>query len=28
LLPRFLSQKNDDFVDLSKVLDKIHRTSH
>jgi len=28
LLPRFLSQKNDDFVDLSKVLDKISRTAH
>jgi hypothetical protein len=28
LLPRFLSQKKDDFVDLSKVLDKMHRTSH
>jgi hypothetical protein len=28
LLPRFLSQKNDDFVDLSRVLDKMHRTIH
>ena len=28
LLPRFLSQKSDDFKDLSKVLDKICRTSH
>ena len=28
LLPRFLSQKEDDFVDLSKVLDKMHRTIH
>jgi hypothetical protein len=28
LLPRFLSQKKDDFGDLSKVLDKMHRTSH
>ncbi len=28
LLPRFLSQKNDDFVDLGKVLDKMFRTSH
>ncbi|MGD1010122.1 MAG: hypothetical protein ABR951_08240 [Candidatus Aminicenantales bacterium] len=28
LLPRFLSQKNDDFLDLSKVLDKMYRTSH
>jgi hypothetical protein len=28
LLPRFLSQKNDDFADLSKVLDKIYRTIH
>ncbi len=28
LLPRFLSQKKDDFVDLSKVLDKMHRTIH
>ncbi len=28
LLPRFLSQKNDDFVDLGKVLNKIYRTIH
>jgi len=28
LLPRFLSQKNDNFIDLSKVLDKMYRTSH
>ncbi len=28
LLPRFLSQKDDDFADLSKVLDKMYRTSH
>lgn len=28
LLPRFLSQKNDDFVNLSKVLNKIYRTIH
>jgi len=28
LLPRFLSQKKDDFLDLSKVLNKMHRTSH
>jgi hypothetical protein len=28
LLPRFLSQKDDDFLDLSKVLDKMVRTSH
>ena len=28
LLPRFLSQKIDDFVDLGKVLDKMYRTSH
>ena len=28
LLPRFLSQKKDDFVDLGKVLNKMHRTSH
>jgi hypothetical protein len=28
LLPRFLSQQNDDFKDLSKVLDKIYRTPH
>ena len=27
LLPRFLSQKKDDFLDLSKVLNKMHRTS-
>jgi hypothetical protein len=28
LLPRFLSQKNDNFIDLSKVLNKIFPTSH
>jgi len=28
LLPRFLSQKDDDFADLGKVLDKMYRTSH
>jgi len=28
LLPRFLSLKKDDFEDLSKVLDKMHRKSH
>ncbi len=28
LLPRFLSQKTDDFMDLSKVLDKMRRTPH
>lgn len=28
LLPRFLSQKNDNFMDLSKVLNKMYRTSH
>jgi hypothetical protein len=28
LLPRFLSRKNDDFIDLSKVLNKMYRTSH
>jgi hypothetical protein len=28
LLPRFLSAKNDNFMDLSKVLNKMHRTSH
>jgi len=28
LLPRFLSRTKDDFVDLSKVLDKIYRTTH
>jgi len=28
LLPRFLSQKNDNFIDLSKVLNKMYRTSH
>jgi hypothetical protein len=27
LLPRFLSQKSDDFADLSRVLDKMYRTS-
>jgi hypothetical protein len=28
LLPRFLSQKEDDFIDLGKVLAKIYRTAH
>jgi hypothetical protein len=28
LSPRFLSQQKDDFEDLSKVLDKMHRKSH
>ena len=28
LLPRFLSQKDDDFIDLAKVLAKIYRTTH
>jgi hypothetical protein len=28
LLPRFLSQKKDNFLDLSKVLNKMYRTSH
>lgn len=28
LLPRFLSQKKDDFKDLGKVLNKMYRTSH
>ena len=28
LLPRFLSQKNDDFTDLGKVLNKMYRTPH
>jgi hypothetical protein len=28
LLPRFLSQKKDDYEDLSKVLDKMRRTPH
>jgi hypothetical protein len=28
LLARFLSQKNDNFMDLSKVLNKMVRTSH
>jgi hypothetical protein len=28
LLPRFFSRKNDNFIDLSKVLDKMYRTSH
>ncbi len=28
LLPRFLSQQDDDFQDLGKVLDKMVRTSH
>jgi hypothetical protein len=28
LLPRFLSQKNDNFINLSKVLNKLYRTSH
>ena len=28
LLPRFISQKNDNFLDLSKVLKKMYRNSH
>jgi hypothetical protein len=28
LLPRFLSQKKDSFIDLGKVLNKMYRTSH
>ena len=28
LLPRFLSQKKDNFIDLGNVLDKMFRTSH
>jgi hypothetical protein len=28
LLPRFLSQKKDNFIDLGKVLNKMYRTSH
>jgi hypothetical protein len=28
LLPRFLSQQKDNFRDLSKVLEKMYRTSH
>jgi hypothetical protein len=28
LLPRFLSQQEDTFIDLGKVLAKIYRTSH
>jgi hypothetical protein len=28
LLPRFLSQKSDDFKDLGRVLEKICRTAH
>jgi len=28
LLPRFLSQKKDNFMDLSKVLDKMSQTPH
>jgi hypothetical protein len=28
LLPRFLSQKKDNFIDLSKVLNKMYRNSH
>lgn len=28
LLPRFLSQQDDDFQDLGEVLDKMVRTSH
>ena len=28
LLPRFLSQKNDNFIDFSKVLNRMYRTSH
>ena len=28
LLPRFLSQKEDNFMDLSKVLNKMYKTLH
>jgi hypothetical protein len=28
LLPRFLSQNKDNFIDLSRVLNKMYRTSH
>ncbi|MCJ7644323.1 MAG: hypothetical protein MUP28_07575 [Candidatus Aminicenantes bacterium] len=28
LLPRFLSRKKDNFIDLGKVLNKMVRTSH
>lgn len=28
LLPRFLSQQNDDYLDLGKVIDKMYRTVH
>jgi hypothetical protein len=28
LMPRFLSRKNDNFIDLGKVLDKMYRTFH
>jgi hypothetical protein len=28
LLPRFLSQNIDNFIDLSEVLNKMYRTSH
>jgi len=28
LLPRFLSQQKDTFIDLGKVLAKMYRTSH
>jgi hypothetical protein len=28
LLPRFLSQKTDDFTDLGQVLEKMCRTVH
>ena len=28
LLPRFLSQKKDNFIDLSKVLNKMNQTPH
>jgi hypothetical protein len=28
LLPRFLSQKKENFTDLSKVLNKMYRTTH
>ena len=28
LLPRFLSQTKDNFINLGKVLNKIYRTSH
>lgn len=28
LLPRFLSQANDNFLNLGEVLDKMYRTAH